>query len=71
MPGIIGSIRIKKKKWLRQEIIQMKEEHLSYQTLQQLQHEFMSLKTEVQNLKDGLNLTEDSDDSLPDSPINE
>jgi hypothetical protein len=47
----------------------MEQEIISYPPLEQLEDTYMTIKNQVQNLKEQLNITEDSDDSLPDSPI--
>ena len=49
----------------------MDQKILSYAPLEQLEHDYMNLKSQVQYYKEQLNITEDSDDSLPDSPIND
>ena len=49
----------------------MDQKILSYPPLEQLEQDYMNLKSQVQYYKEQLNITEDSDDSLPDSPIND
>ena len=49
----------------------MEQEIISYRPLEQLEHEYMNLRSQVLVLKNQPNITEDSDDSLLDSPIND
>jgi hypothetical protein len=72
--GYASNSRVKKEdetKWLEKDIVNLEAELKTYPLLEHLQQEYTQLKGDVREIKDMMNLSDSSDESLPDEPIME
>ena len=70
--GYASSCRVSREdeeKRLELEICQIEDELKQYPPLEQLEREYNQLKRDVQNIKEVMNISDDSEDSLSDVPV--